>query len=193
MSGVSRREFATMAAAAAMGPRALADWFDEDLKDPNPRQVLQRTSPLDPREKVSILGLGGVRLPVLSGKLGSQDDAVDYEAGSKMVDYALAHGINWFDTGYFYHKGDSERFYGHALARHPRESFWFCTKAPWWSINTLEDARRIFEEQLERTRLGYFDVYMLHTIMRQEDYEKAFLKSGALDYYREQKAKGRRD
>ena len=71
---ISRREFATMATAAAMGPRALADWFDEDLKDPNPRQVLQRPSPLNPKEKISILGLGGVRLPVLSGNLGSQKD-----------------------------------------------------------------------------------------------------------------------
>ena len=162
------------------------------LADENPGEiVLRRPSPLDPTREVSTLGLGGVRLPVLSGKLGSQDDAVDYETGSKYVDYAIAHGINWFDTGYFYHKGDSEKFFGHALAKHPRESFWFCTKAPWWSIGSRADAERIFEEQLARTRLGYFDVYMLHTIMRQEDYEKAFLKTGALDYYREQKAKGR--
>ena len=140
---------------------------------------------------MSTIGLGGVRLPVLSGKLGSQEDAVDYKTASRYVDYALAHGINWFDTGYFYHNGDSEKFYGHALAKHPRESFWLCTKAPWWSIESLADAKRIFEEQLSRTRLEYFDVYMVHSIMRQEDFERAFLKTGALDYYREQKAKGR--
>ena len=70
MEAISRRKFATMAAAAALGPRALADWFDDDLRDPNPVQVLQRPSPLDPGTKVSILGLGGVRLPVLSGTLG---------------------------------------------------------------------------------------------------------------------------
>ena len=187
----TRRNFATGLLAAA-GLPGVVGAAPKALKDENVgERVLRRPSPLDPKREVSTLGLGGVRLPVLSGKLGSQDDAVDYETGAAMVDYAIAHGINWFDTGYFYHKGDSEKFYGHALARHPRESFWFCTKAPWWCINTLADAKRIFEEQLERTRLGYFDVYMLHTIMRQEDYEKAFLKSGALDYYREQKAKGR--
>lgn len=162
------------------------------IEDMNPGEiVVRRPSPLDPTREVSTLGLGGVRLPVLSGKLGSQDDAVDYETATRYVDYSLAHGINWFDTGYFYHNGDSERFYGHALSRHPRESFWFCTKAPWWSIKSLSDAKRIFEDQLARTRFEYFDVYMIHSIMRQEDYEQAFLKTGALDYYREQKAKGR--
>ena len=187
----TRRNFATGLLAAA-GLPGVVGAASKTLKDENVgERVLRRPSPLDPKREVSTLGLGGVRLPVLSGKLGSQDDAVDYETGSKYVDYAIAHGINWFDTGYFYHNGDSEKFFGHALAKHPRESFWFCTKAPWWCINTLEDAKRIFEEQLERTKLGYFDVYMLHTIMRQEDYEKAFLKTGALDYYRDQKAKGR--
>ena len=187
----TRRTFAK-GLAAAVGLPALTASASEPLKDENVgERVLRRPSPLDPSREVSTLGLGGVRLPVLSGKLGSQDDAVDYEAGARMVDYALAHGINWFDSGYFYHKGDSEKFFGHALARHPRESFWFCTKSPWWCIKSLDDAKRIFEEQLERTKLGYFDVYMLHTIMRQEDYENAFLKTGALDYYLEQKAKGR--
>ena len=188
---ISRREFATMAAAAAAGPRALADWFDEDLKDPNPVQVLQRPSPLDPKEKVSILGLGGVRLPVLSGNLGSQQDPVDYELSSKMIDYAIRHGINFFDTGYFYHNGDSERFYGHALSKHPRESFHFVTKAPPWNISTLADAKRIFEEQLKKCRMSYFDCYELHSLCREEDYERTFVKTGAIEYYREEKAKGR--
>lgn len=162
------------------------------LKDENPGQkVLRRPSPLDPSREVSTLGLGGVRLPVLSGNLGSQSDAVDYATASAYLDYAMAHGINWFDTGYFYHNGDSEKFFGHALAKHPRESFWLCTKAPWWLVKNVDDAKRIFNEQLERTRMKYFDVYMLHSLMRQEDYEKAFLKSGVLDYYRSLKAEGK--
>ena len=188
---ISRREFATMAAAAAMGPRALADWFEEDLKDPNPVQVLRRPSPLDPKEELSILGLGGVRLPVLSGNLGSQKDPVDYELSSKMIDYAIRHGINFFDSGYFYHNGDSERFYGYALSKHPRESFHFATKAPPWNISTLADAKRIFQEQLDRCKMSYFDCYELHSLCREEDYVKTFLKTGALEYYREEKAKGR--
>lgn len=192
MEAISRRKFATtMAAAAAIGPRALADWFDEDRKDPNPIQVLKRPFPLDPNQKVSILGIGGVRLPVLSGKLGSQTDPVDYELGSKLVDYSLRHGINFFDSGYLYHNGDSEKFYGHALSRHPRESFHFATKAPPWNISTLADAKRIFQEQLDRCRMSYFDCYELHSLLREEDYEKTFLKTGALEYFKEEKAKGR--
>ena len=116
MSGITRRQFTSLAAAAALGPRALADFLDDDLKNPNPTRVLQRPWALDPKMKLSLLGLGGVRLPVLSGNLGSQDDPVDYELGSKYLDYAIRHGINVFDSGYFYHRGDSERFYGHALS-----------------------------------------------------------------------------
>lgn len=189
MERITRRSFAIGAAALPLASSAAEVGA---LKDENPGQrVLRRPSPLDPTREVSVLGLGGVRLPVLSGNLGSQDDAVDYETGSRLVDYAIAHGINWFDTGYFYHKGDSERFYGHALSRHPRESFWFCTKAPPWNISSLADARRIFEEQLKRCRMDYFDVYMLHSLCREEDYERTFVKTGALDYFREEKAHGR--
>lgn len=191
MEAISRRKFATMAAAAALGPRALADWFDDDLKDPNPVQVLQRPSPLDPGTKVSILGLGGVRLPVLSGNLGSQEDPVDYELSSKMISYAIRHGINFFDSGYFYHNGDSERFYGYALSKHPRESFHFVTKAPPWNITTLADAKRIFQEQLDKCKMSYFDCYELHSLVREEDYERTFIKTGAIEYYKEEKAKGR--
>jgi len=187
----TRRTFAGGLVASAGLPHlaaaAVAPLADENVG----QRVLRRPSPLDPKREVSVLGLGGVRLPVLSGKLGSQEDPVDYETSARLVDYAIAHGINWFDTGYFSHNGDSERFYGHALSRHPRESFWFCTKAPPWNIASLADARRIFEEQLARCRMDYFDVYMLHSLCREEDYERTFVKTGALDYFREEKARGR--
>ena len=191
MSGITRRQFTSLAAAAALGPRALADFLDDDLKNPNPTRVLQRPWALDPKMKLSLLGLGGVRLPVLSGNLGSQDDPVDYELGSKYLDYAIRHGINVFDSGYFYHRGDSERFYGHALSKHPRESFHFTTKAPPWNISSLADAKRIFQEQLDRCKMDYFDCYELHSLIKEEDYERTFVKTGAIDYYREEKAKGR--
>ena len=191
MESLSRRTF-VKGALASVPLLAQAGGTGDGRTDENPGEfVLQRPSPLDPSRKVSILGFGGVRLPVKSGKLGSQKDPVDYETASRYVDYALAHGINWFDSGYHYHNGDSERFFGHALARHPRESFWFCTKAPPWDITTLADAKRIFQEQLDRARMQYFDVYMLHSIARSEDVKRIFVDTGALDYYREEKAKGR--
>lgn len=200
--GLSRRQFASLALPATLlalsrtrpasaAAKDVAAWYDEDLKDPNPRQVLQRPSPLDPKDKVSILGLGGVRLPVLSGNLGSQEDPIDYDLSSKMIDYALRHGINFFDTGYFYHAGDSERFYGQALSKHPRESFHFVTKAPPWNIAKLADAKRIFQEQLDRCKMSYFDCYELHSLVREEDYERTFVKTGVIEYFKEERAKGR--
>lgn len=189
---VTRRQFAKAIGAAVPFAAASAESKDEALPEQNPGEfVLQRPSPLDSGRKVSVIGFGGVRLPVSTGRLGNQTDPVDYATATKYVDYALAHGINWFDSGYHYQGGDSERFFGHALSRHPRESFWFCTKAPPWDISSLADAKRIFKEQLERTRLGYFDVYMLHSLVHQKDYEKTFVKTGAIDYFREEKAKGR--
>ena len=189
---VTRRTFAKAIGASIPFASICAAARDNPIPDQNIGEfVLQRPSPLDHSRKVSVIGFGGVRLPVSTGRLGNQTDPVDYLTATKYVDYALAHGINWFDSGYHYQGGDSERFFGHALSRHPRESFWFCTKAPPWDIATLADAKRIFNEQLERTKLGYFDVYMLHALNHQEDYERTFVKTGALDYFREEKAKGR--
>lgn len=199
---VSRRAFASLTVPATLlalsrtrpasaEAKDVAAWYDADLKDPNPIQVVRRPSPLDPGHLISIVGLGGVRIPVKSGKLGSQQDPIDYELSSKLIDYAIRHGINFFDSGYIYHSGDSEKFYGHALSKHPRESFHFATKAPPWNIATLADAKRIFEEQLARCRMSYLDCYELHSLGREEDYERTFLKTGVLDYYKEQKAKGR--
>ncbi len=192
---IGRRAFVCSSSAAtaafAVGGTGGAQALNR-LKDENPGEfVLQRPCPLDPRRKISTIGFGGVRLPVKNGKLGSQMDPVDYETGADYVDYALAHGINWFDSGYKYHDGDSERFFGYALSRHPRESYWFCTKAPPWFISSLADAKRIFKEQLERTRMDYFDVYMLHSLIRPEDFKRTFVDTGALEYFREEKAKGR--
>ncbi len=200
--GISRRAFASLTVPATLlalsrtrpasaAAKDVAAWYDEDLKDEHPVQVLQRPSPLDPKQKVSILGLGGVRIPVLSGNLGSQEDPIDYELSSKLIDYAIHHGINFFDSGYIYHTGDSEKFYGHALSKHPRESFHFATKAPPWNIATLADAKRIFQEQLDRCKMSYFDCYELHSLQREADYERTFVKTGVLEYFKEEKAKGR--
>lgn len=194
MTRMDRRSFmGAMASAACLSHEVAPSWKCADvLRDENPGEfVLQRPSPLDRARKVSMIGFGGVRLPVASGNLGSHTDPVDFGCTARYVDYALEHGINWFDSAYGYHAGQSEMAMGRALRRHPRESFWFCTKVPCHCIASPADARRIFEEQLQRTGLGYFDVYYLHSLMRKEDYERAFLSSGALEYLREEKSRGR--
>jgi len=187
MSEMTRREFAAGLAAVGAGLTCRADEDEE-----NPIQVAQRPSPFEKGKTISVFGIGGVRLPLKDkGKLGSQIGPVDYELGSRYVDYALRHGVNFFDTAWKYHQGDSERFFGYALSKHPRESFTFCTKMSPWGMDGLADAKAMFAEQLKKCRMDSFDIYQLHSLNRPEDYERTFMKSGVIDYLREERAKGR--
>ncbi len=104
------------------------------------------------------LGFGLMRLP-------QKDDRIDIEQVCRMVDRYLEAGLNYFDTAYVYHGGNSEKAVKEALAkRHPRDSFMVATKLPAWSLKTPEDRDRIFNEQLERCGLDYFDFYLLHSV-----------------------------
>ena len=124
-------------------------------------------------EKISWLGMGAMRLPIADGK-------VDEPKAIELVEHAIAQGINYFDTAYFYHGGNSERVLGKALARFPRDTWYLCDKMPGnlmtyadgkLTINgfNLEGAvynhpREVFELQLERCGVEYFDFYMLHNL-----------------------------
>ena len=106
----------------------------------------------------SVLGLGMMRLP--KAKAGSED--IDRAKAAEMVEYAYTHGINYFDTAYRYHAGDSELFAGEALKKYPRESFYLASKMPIWMAETPQDVERIFKDQLERCQVDYFDFYLCH-------------------------------
>ncbi|WP_295810676.1 aldo/keto reductase [uncultured Victivallis sp.] len=106
-----------------------------------------------------LLGFGMMRLPQKNG-------AIDSAAGQKLVDYAMKAGLNYFDTAWPYHGGRSELFVGEALSRYPRESYLLADKLPVRSIKSLQDAERIFQEQLRKCRTGYFDFYLLHALNR---------------------------
>ena len=118
----------------------------------------------------SILGFGTMRLP----KLYPDKADIDYEKGEKMIDYAYAHGVNYFDTAYPYHEQMSEAFIGHALKKYPRDSFYLADKLPGWLVNTREDVDRIFEQQLDRCQVDYFDFYLCHALNKEafKTYEK---------------------
>ncbi|MBP5233109.1 MAG: aldo/keto reductase, partial [Planctomycetes bacterium] len=97
-------------------------------------------------------------------RLPMAGEAIDAAIGERMVDEALAAGLNYFDTAYMYHGGESEKFAGAALARHPRDSFMLASKMPLWMAKDAADMERIFAEQLERCRTPYFDFYLVHAM-----------------------------
>lgn len=108
---------------------------------------------------ISLLGLGTMRLPRINSEASKIDDA----RAKEMLDYALAHGINYIDTAYMYHEGDSERFLGEALADHDRASYYLADKMPIWMAETAEDVERIFNHQLQKLKTDYIDFYLLHS------------------------------
>lgn len=136
-------------------------------------------------EKVSILAFGMMRLPMTGEKV------IDEELSQKLVDYAYAHGVNYFDTAWNYIGGASEPFTGKALKKFPRETLRIATKMPSWLINSLEKGKEIFQAQLDRLQTTYVDYYLLHALSNKDDYEKAYIQTGVLDYLKGEKAAGR--
>ncbi len=106
-------------------------------------------------EAVSLLGMGCMRLPV-------KDDKIDRAEAQRLIDYAYAHGVNYFDTAHMYHGGESEPFVGEAMAKYPRDSYFLASKMPIWMADTPADVERIFQKQLDSCRTDYFDFYLLH-------------------------------
>jgi len=120
--------------------------------------------------KPSLLGFGCMRLP----KMFSDKEDIDYKAAGEMVDYAYKQGINYFDTAYIYHEGQSEEFIGHTLKKYPRESFYLADKMPGWEVKEKDDVDKIFDIQLQRCQVDYFDFYLCHSLSEQgfKVYEK---------------------
>ncbi|MCL2861384.1 MAG: aldo/keto reductase [Firmicutes bacterium] len=110
--------------------------------------------------KPSLLGFGCMRLPC------QENGRVDVDKTREMLHYAHSQGVNYFDTAPIYHNLDSERVLGIVLNELPRDSFYFATKMPGWSVKTLDDAKRIFDKQLARCKMDYFDFYLCHALSR---------------------------
>lgn len=137
--------------------------------------------------KLSALGMGCMRLPVLDG-----DDArVDQAAVDAMTDCAMEQGINYYDTAWGYHSGNSERAIGKALARYPREQFYLADKFPGYDLSNMGKVREIFEEQLKKCGVDYFDFYLFHNVCEMNIDAYLAPQYGILDYLLEQKKNGR--
>ncbi len=138
-------------------------------------------------KRLSALGLGAMRLPVVGGDYAAVDEA----AVSEIVDYAMEHGVNYYDTAYGYHDGRSEAVMGKALSRYPRDRYFLADKFPGYDLSNMDKVEAIFEEQLKRCDVEYFDFYLFHNVC--EVNIDAYLdeKYGIYAYLMKQKQNGR--
>lgn len=111
-------------------------------------------------KEVSLLGFGCMRFP-------EKDGEVDLVETQKMVDYAMEQGVNYIDTAYPYHNGQSELIVKELLKDKPRSSYFLADKLPLWECKTKEDIIRIFHEQLDKTGVDYFDFYLIHAVNKE--------------------------
>lgn len=137
--------------------------------------------------KLSALGMGAMRLPVVDGK----DENIDEAATAGMVEYAFEKGINYFDTAWGYHGGNSEYVMGRVLSKYPREKFYLATKFPGYDLANMPKVEEIFEKQLEKCQVSYFDFYLFHNVCEMNIDAYLDPKYGIYDYLVKQKANGR--
>ena len=138
-------------------------------------------------KRISLYGMGAMRLPVIDG----DDSRIDEAATFEMVDYAMEHGVNYFDTAWGYHGGNSETVMGKALARHPRDSYYLADKFPGYDLSNMDKVREIFEEQLRKCGVDHFDFYLIHNVCELNIDAYLDPKHGIHDYLMEQKRNGR--
>ncbi len=136
---------------------------------------------------LSALGLGAMRLPVIDG----QEAKIDEEKTAEMVAYAMEQGINYYDTAWGYHMGNSELVMGKVLNQYPRESYYIATKFPGYDISNMDKVEEIFEKQLEKTGMEYFDFYLFHNVCEMNIDYYLDEKYGIFEYLMKQKENGR--
>ena len=137
--------------------------------------------------KLSNLGMGCMRLPVVGGN----DAVVDQAAVEEMVALAMERGVNYYDTAWAYHAGTSELAIGKALAAYPRDKFYLANKFPGYDLGNMGKVQEIFEAQLKKCRVDYFDFYLFHNVCEMNIDAYLDPKYGILNYLLEQKKNGR--
>ena len=138
-------------------------------------------------KKLSALGMGCMRLPTIK----DDQDKIDENAVREMVAYAIEKGVNYFDTAWGYHNGQSEIVMGKTLKEYPRESFYLADKFPGYDLNNMDKVEEIFETQLKKCQVEYFDFYLVHNVCELNINEYLDPKYGVYAYLKEQKKNGR--
>ncbi len=201
---INRRDFLKMLGSGTVAASALLtackgkNHTTSGSEEPQKGQMTYRTNPKT-GDKISLLGYGMMRLPVVGGgtERDHPDAEIDQEMVNRQIDYALAHGLNYFDTSPAYCKGRSERATGTALHRHKRSEYFVATKLSNFSPETWsrEASIEMFENSLRELQVDYVDYLLLHGIGMgnpgTDDLHHRYLDNGILDWLVEQREKGR--
>lgn len=199
--GISRREFikivgigsaTTAAALAGCDPKKNPVSGDRSAQGEVPTdRMTYRENPKN-GEKVSLLGYGCMRWPTLPAP-GGDGNVIDQDAVNELIDYALAHGVTYFDTSPVYVQGWSEKSTGIALKRHPREKFLVATKLSNFSNYTRENSIAMYRKSFEDLQVDYIDYYLLHSIGNGgiETFRARYINNGMIDFLIKEREAGR--
>ena len=133
--------------------------------------------------ETSLLGFGCMRFPMMA------DGKIDEAEAERMLDQAYAAGVNYYDTAYPYHNGESERVVGRVMKKYDRSSFFLATKLPCWLVKNTDDIERIFKEQLEKLQTDYIDFYLMHALNK-DSFQK-MVDIGCVEKLEQLKAEGK--
>lgn len=143
-------------------------------------------------DRVSLLGYGCMRWPTMPAADAS-GNVIDQEQVNRLVDYAIAHGVNYFDTSPVYVQGFSEKSTGIALKRHPREKLFIATKLSNFQNSTRSNSMAMYEQSFKDLQVDYIDYYLLHSVGNggMETFRARYIDNGMLDFLLEEREKGR--
>ncbi len=189
MTNINRRAFlkalGLTGAAAAAAPLAINA---QDGQQSAGGQMEMRTSSTG--DKVSLLGYGCMRMPTVGNVRGAE---VDMEAQMRLIDYAIEHGVNYFDTAPVYTGGKSEGIMGECLSRHPRDKYFIATKmSNAWGDSSFKAAQEMYRNSLKQLKTDYIDYYLLHAVGSSiESFNERFLDNGLLEFLLKEREAGR--
>lgn len=201
---INRRDFIKLVGGGVVGSSAILaacknDPYKTTAQDQEPpKDKMTMRINHNTGDKVSLLGYGMMRLPVIGGSERDHPNAdIDQDLVNREVDYAIEHGVNYFDTSPAYCQGRSEKATGIALHRHPRNKYFVATKlsnfAP--ETRTRAESIKMFENSLKELQVEYIDYLLLHAIGggqdSEQEFNERFIDNGILDWLVEQKKKGR--
>ena len=153
-------------------------------------KMTYRSFPSLGNDKVSILGYGCMRWPTIPNPEG-RGEIIDQDAVNELVDYAIEHGVNYFDTSPVYVQGWSEKSTGIALKRHPRESYYVATKLSNFSNPTFENSLAMYRHSFEELQVDYIDYYLLHSVGNGNTLKQRYINNGMMDFLMEERKAGR--